>query len=1108
MKHLIRAAATSLVVGVVSVSVAGMPEARAAEQRPEQSFNINAQALSSALSEFTRQTKKEILYTTQLVANKKTAGVKGSLDPLAALSQLLKDTGLNYSTTPSGAIILSESESAGVAGHPADQMRLATAVEDDVQQDVAATSTKKKVDVVVEGQRDRPAPFSTANLDLTRTEDDALPFQVFDARDIELSGASDLQEFLQNRLPQNFTSDVLDELDGSGTSPSARTGQVDLRGWGAVETVFLLDGRRMPAHYQQLDSDTSNATPNLRGIPLGSIERIEILSSAGSAIYGVSATGGVINIITRQDFKGGQVGVNYETPSDAHAPRRGVNLSYGLPLPLGFGLRLGVSYSDSEPLSAGDRAAVSIARWRRLALERVPAQVVNQVSGNPFLTSSRVYGATPNVRSITTTGNLFSDLPGAQASNYTTVPAGSSGSNSLSAYQPGVWNLDLAEGAAGDSLFAKGSTLGTANSSRVLNLGLDRNVGEHWRWSLDVRHTETESEGRTSGASTFTSANSLSTGPHVPADAPTNPFNQPVQVRLVDPNLDRPELRNWPRNVSWELNSTLRGALGQWRGFLDVSYANNRYLSLSSAFVEPNGGWTAAFLSGAYNPFVDPRVAAPAVSSFYEQYIAERILFSSATRTYQSALKAAGPLLSLPAGTLQLTAGVDASRTDRYRSEWFGQYQDGLTGQPRVPVGSASDVAIPLIGNPNLRFVFDSYAGYAEATMPLLSAMQGIPLVERLELFGSGRLDRMVGAGFRSQSIAAQRAGVPPEPVKYTTTSRLYAFGLRYEPVEGIAFRATQSIGFKPPGISQITPAASPPTFTTTGLTDPVRNEGVTLLPSMYITGGNPDLMPETTNSTNFGFIFTPRRVPGLRLSMDYLESVRDDAIFSLGAQDAINLESELPGIVQRGAPDGHPSGVGEIAFVDRRFVNFRQIASRSMDFSVEQRLENIVGGRLVLTAAATRNISFKVQLTNTGPAVEQVRNPAGAFSQQIAWNGNAQVRWEGPQWSVGWSVRYFDYLLVPQPVANPTQWFLLQGGDRAPRALNHDLNVNYRAPAVQNSRGLQGLLSGTSLTFGVKNVFDRTPRFWAPSTDRGVAPYDSILGRSVWMQMRKDFGQ
>jgi outer membrane receptor protein involved in Fe transport len=156
----------------------------------------------------------------------------------------------------------------------------------------------------------------------------------------------------------------------------------------------------------------------------------------------------------------------------------------------------------------------------------------------------------------------------------------------------------------------------------------------------------------------------------------------------------------------------------------------------------------------------------------------------------------------------------------------------------------------------------------------------------------------------------------------------------------------------------------------------------------------------------------------------------------------------------------------------------------------------------LILHARASRNLSYKVQSSNTGPAVEQVRNLAGAFARQIEWNGNAQVRWQGQQFGFGWSTRYLDYVLA-QP-----GFYLLQGADRVPRALEHDLNVNYRAPTVEGARGMRELFSGISLNFGVRNVFDRTPRFWAASSDRGIAPYDSIAGRSLWMQMSKAFGE
>ena len=79
---------------------------------------------------------------------------------------------------------------------------------------------------------------------------------------------------------------------------------------------------------------------------------------------------------------------------------------------------------------------------------------------------------------------------------------------------------------------------------------------------------------------------------------------------------------------------------------------------------------------------------------------------------------------------------------------------------------------------------------------------------------------------------------------------------------------------------------------------------------------------------------------------------------------------------------------------------------------------------------------------------------------------------------------------------------------DHVDHALNHDVFVSYRSAVRQNPRGVQWLLSGVSMTFGIKDVLDRTPRFWAAATQSGIAPYDSIMGRSVWLQMRKEFQQ
>src|SRR5690606_28425209 len=147
--------------------------------------------------------------------------------------------------------------------------------------------------------------------------------------------------------------------------------------------------------------------------------------------------------------------------------------------------------------------------------------------------------------------------------------------------------------------------------------------------------------------------------------------------------------------------------VGRWRGFFDLSYTHNRNHWVASEFWEPAGGWAAAFESGAYDPFVDMRVTSPASdAAFYRDYVARRDFRSSATRSYQAAIKASGPVFDLPAGAAQLTAGLEGTRSDRYYSYAFTQYQDGLTGAPRVPVSASSDVILAPDYNPLRRFMF------------------------------------------------------------------------------------------------------------------------------------------------------------------------------------------------------------------------------------------------------------------------------------------------------------------------------------------------------------------------------------------------------------------
>src|SRR5262249_35901364 len=114
---------------------------------------------------------------------------------------------------------------------------------------------------------------------------------VYELPRIEQSGQSTVTDFL-NSLPEVSLNSV----------PSTFVGTtVRLRGAPAGSALVLINGRRTQpvtggvAAFGFFDLNT---------IPLALVERIEILPSGSSAIYGGDALAGVVNIVLKQDFTG------------------------------------------------------------------------------------------------------------------------------------------------------------------------------------------------------------------------------------------------------------------------------------------------------------------------------------------------------------------------------------------------------------------------------------------------------------------------------------------------------------------------------------------------------------------------------------------------------------------------------------------------------------------------------------------------------------------------------------------------------------------------------------------------------------------------------------
>jgi len=136
--------------------------------------------------------------------------------------------------------------------------------------------------VVVTGTR------LTTNPNLTA----ANPVLAVTDEEIDARGTVRIEDFI-NILPQVFAGQASEVSNGAtGTST------LNLRGLGASRTLVLIDGRRLPY------GSSSVVPANVDNVPTQLVERVDILTGGASAVYGSDAVGGVANFILKRDYEG------------------------------------------------------------------------------------------------------------------------------------------------------------------------------------------------------------------------------------------------------------------------------------------------------------------------------------------------------------------------------------------------------------------------------------------------------------------------------------------------------------------------------------------------------------------------------------------------------------------------------------------------------------------------------------------------------------------------------------------------------------------------------------------------------------------------------------
>lgn len=180
-------------------------------------------------------------------------------------------------------------------------------------------------------------------------------------------------EDIERRPPANDLSELLRTMPGvnlAGNSSSGQYGnnrQIDLRGMGPENTLVLIDGRPVGSRdaIRMGRSGERNTRGDTNWVPVEAVERIEVLRGPAAARYGSGASGGVVNIITKQptgDLSGAMTlfGLVPQHDEEGGSQRVGFNLSGPLSDTFSFRLYGNVNRTDPDSLDLNRAYATGV----------------------------------------------------------------------------------------------------------------------------------------------------------------------------------------------------------------------------------------------------------------------------------------------------------------------------------------------------------------------------------------------------------------------------------------------------------------------------------------------------------------------------------------------------------------------------------------------------------------------------------------------------------------------------------------------------------------------------------------------------------------------------
>ena len=734
----------------------------------------------------------------------------------------------------------------------------------------------------------------------------SVPLVQIGAEEINSRGVARVEDVV-NILPNVFVSQTAEVANGaSGTST------LNLRGLGSQRTLVLIDGKRLPF------GSPFSSSANVDMVPARMVERVDIVTSGASAVYGSDAVAGVVNFITKKDFEGFEFDYQYSTNYNKNSNGYMENL-------LGE-----ADFFDPGSTTTGEASLMSVLMGvnsddgrgnitlfgtyedmeEMLGKDRDTGACTLFGSSDPFCGGSSNFRRFNGTIGNGVAGTVFQELNGelvpfsGRSDMYYNYGA-------VNHYQRPVerWNL----GASGhyeitesveayfDTTYMNNKTAAQIAESASFNRPFSTNCDNPL---LLGGNPNNNPDGVRLGDMTGTfddDGNFISCLDWMAAG------NESIDVQFINSHRN---VEGGPRvstyeNSTWRAIFGLRGDINDDFSF-DIfgQYAATEGTRISqndlnfnrvqqALYIVDNGSGTPVCRDSSggcvpWNIFTRNADGSTGVTDEAAAFVMGVGIVTGDTEQTVFGGTVEGDLTNFGIKSPMADAGMTGLIGVEYREDFLGRLSDDISkisgGRGLTGTGGAT---LPIAGEIEVEEIF------MELSMPLIT---GQPMIQELGLT----------AGYRYSDYTTNGNGVTN-----TFDADTYFAGLSWAPNDDIRFRLNQSVAIRAPnvfdlyvgintGLVELTPVngdgdqcAGPNPVATqaqcanTGLS---AAQYGTVDPSAagqfnLITGGNPNLVAERGETTTFGVVITPSMIENLSIAIDYFDIEVTDAIGTVPAQ-------------------------------------------------------------------------------------------------------------------------------------------------------------------------------------------------------------------------------